>query len=74
MTGVVYSTIIDQASATSRLAYDPSGSSLFDALAVGQSYTDTITYEIFDGSFVFAEDDEYKVSAGARGVVLNVLK
>ena len=73
VTGVVYSTIIDQASATSRLAYDPSGSSLFDALAVGQSYTDTITYEIFDGSFVFAEDDEYKVSAGARGVVLNVL-
>ena len=71
--GVVYSTIIDQASATSRLVYDPSGSSLFNALAVGQSYTDSISYESFDGSYVFAEDDEYKVSVGARGTALNVL-
>ena len=71
--GVIYSTIIDPASATSRLIYDPSGSSLFDALAVGQSYTDTVIYEIFDGSYVFAEDDEYKVSVGARSSTLNVL-
>ena len=71
--GVIYSTIIDPASATSRLIYDPSGSSLFDALAVGQSHTDTVIYEIFDGSYVFAEDDEYKVSVGARSSTLNVL-
>ena len=55
------------------MVYDPSGSSQFDALAVGQSYTDSISYESFDGSYVFAEDDEYKVSVGARGVTLNVL-
>ena len=40
--GVIYSTILEQGSATSRLVYDPSGSSQFDALAVGQSYTDTV--------------------------------
>ena len=38
----------------------------FDALAVGQSYTDTVLYDVFDGSYLFAEDDEFKVSVRAR--------
>ena len=71
--GAIYSTILEQGSATSRLVYDPSGSSQFDALAVGQSYTDTVLYDVFDGSYLFAEDDEFKVSVRARSSTLNVL-
>ena len=71
--GVIYSTILEQGSKPP-VAWSMIQVGLqFDALAVGQSYTDTVLYDVFDGSYLFAEDDEFKVSVRARSSTLNVL-
>jgi len=65
----------------SRFTYDPRGSvagpgsSSFtlDGLAEGQSFADSFTYTLLDGSFLFANDDSYRVEADSNEVELRVL-
>jgi len=67
----------------STFQYDPRGSVFSEApggptftlqgLAAGQSYQDTFTYTLLDGSFLFANDDLYRVEADRGGIELLVL-
>jgi VCBS repeat-containing protein len=66
----------------SSVTYDPRGSVFngspvgtvftLDGLAEGQTFTDSWTYTMFDGSMVFANDDTFRVAADSSGVVLDV--
>jgi len=66
----------------STVIYDPRGSMFngspvgttftLDGLAKDQSFTDTWTYTMFDGSMVFANDDMFRVEADSAAVTLNV--
>jgi VCBS repeat-containing protein len=66
----------------STVAYDPRGSVFngspvgtvftLDGLAEGQTFTDSWTYTMFDGSMVFANDDTFRVAADSSGVALEV--
>ncbi len=55
------------------LTYDPSVSAFLDGLAVGQTWTDTVKYVAMDGSFIFANDDFFLVTADGENFTLNVL-
>ncbi len=66
----------------STVTYDPRGSVFngspvgtvftLDGLAEGQTFTDSWTYTMFDGSMVFANDDAFRVAADSNGVALDV--
>lgn len=68
---------------TSTFTYDPRGSlSSLDpsdltftlqGLAVGQTYDDSIAYTVLDGSFLFANDDIYRIEADRSAIELKVL-
>lgn len=53
----------------------PSGGPAFtlQGLAQGQTYTDTFTYTLLDGSFLFANDDIFRIEADRTGIELPVL-
>lgn len=55
------------------LVFDPTSSALFNELAVGQSLTDRVDVAFLDSSFVFANDDEFKVAADGADYELDVL-
>lgn len=67
----------------STFQYDPSASVFSDlpggptltlqGLAEGESYDDTYTYTMLDGSFLFANDDVYRVEADRSDIELLVL-
>ncbi len=67
----------------SNFQYDPTGSVFpgptggpaftLQGLAQGQTYTDSFTYTLLDGSFLFANDDIYRVEADRSAIELNVL-
>lgn len=67
----------------STFQYDPSASVFSDlpggpsltlqGLAEGETYDDTFTYTMLDGSFLFANDDIYRVEADRTDVELLVL-
>lgn len=42
-------------------------------LAVGQSYSDSFTYSVLDGSYLFANDDIYRIEADRSAIELRVL-
>lgn len=53
--------------------YDPATSTFLNGLAVGQTAMDEVPYTVMDGSFVFANDDRFKVAADGAGYQLAVL-
>ena len=63
--------------------YDPTGSVFSDSpggptftlqgLAAGQTYTDTFTYTLLDGSYLFANNDIYRIEADRSNIELRVL-
>jgi hypothetical protein len=55
------------------LTYDPTGSDFLDGLGQGQSFLDSFTYTVWDGSFIFANDDLFKVQADGTDFLLEVL-
>ncbi|WP_193211276.1 Ig-like domain-containing protein [Luteolibacter marinus] len=67
----------------STFLYDPRGSVFSDSpggptftlqgLAEGQTYLDTFTYTLLDGSFLFANDDIYRIAADRENIELKVL-
>lgn len=67
----------------SSFQYDPRGSVFpgptggpaftLQGLAQGQTYNDTFTYTLLDGSFLFANDDIYRIEADRSAIELSVL-
>ncbi|WP_035610772.1 Ig-like domain-containing protein [Haloferula sp. BvORR071] len=67
----------------STFQYDPRGSIFpgptggpaftLQGLAQGQTYNDTFTYTLLDGSFLFANDDIYRIEADRSAIELRVL-
>jgi len=67
----------------STFAYDPRGSVFpgatggpaftLQGLAEGQEYFDTFTYTLLDGSFLFANDDIFRIEADRTDIELKVL-
>ncbi len=71
----------------STLTYDPRGSVFsfvgpspshtpaftLDGLAQGQTYTDSYTYTMMDGSMIFANDDLYRIEVDRGSIELKVL-
>jgi VCBS repeat-containing protein len=67
----------------STFQYDPRGSVFpgptggpaftLQGLAQGQTYADTFTYTLLDGSFLFANDDTYRIEADRGTIELRVL-
>lgn len=55
------------------LVYDPSGSEHFNSFAVGYSETELVPYTVTDGSFIFANDDLFKVEADGSSFELAVM-
>jgi VCBS repeat-containing protein len=55
------------------LTYDPTKSVFLDGLGPGQSTNDTFSYTVMDGSFVFANNDFFKVVADGSGFTLDLL-
>ena len=55
------------------VTYDPTQSAYLNGLAQGQTFLDTFSYTVMDGSFVFASDDLFKVQADGSGFGLDVL-
>ncbi len=55
------------------VTYDPTVSSQLDSLPVGGFFVDTFDYVVTDNSFVFANNDLFKVAADGAGFVLDVL-
>ena len=55
------------------LTYDPRVSSFLNGLAHTQSYVDTFEYTVIDGSFIFANDDLFKVAGDGAAYSLSVL-
>jgi len=45
------------------LTYDPSQSAFLNGLGPGQTNIDIFSYIVMDGSFIFANDDFFKVVA-----------
>ncbi len=67
----------------STFEYDPTASVFSDTpddpaftlqgLAEGQTYVDTFTYTLLDGSFLFANDDIFRIEADRSNIELRVL-
>jgi VCBS repeat-containing protein len=55
------------------VAYNPSTSVYLEGLAVGQTATDAVPYTLVDGSFVFANQDYFRVLANSSNLVLDVM-
>jgi hypothetical protein len=55
------------------LKYNPTFSSFLNGLGPGQTYVDSFQYAMMDGSFIFANDDVYKVAADGADYRFNVL-
>lgn len=53
--------------------YNPTESAFLKGLAAGQTFGDEVAYMMMDGSFVFANQDVFKVRANGSNVVLEVL-
>ncbi|MFM8358582.1 MAG: Ig-like domain-containing protein [Verrucomicrobiota bacterium] len=51
---------------TDFFTYDPTSSAYLQGLAVGQTATESVPTTTMDGSFVFANDDEFQVAADDR--------
>jgi VCBS repeat-containing protein len=56
-----------------QFAYDPTQSSFLNGLAQGQTVQDTYVYTVMDGSFIFANDDLFKVEADSQTNQLSLL-
>lgn len=55
------------------LIYDPRQSAFLNGLAQGQTFVDSYRYTVADGSFLFANDDLFRVRADGANFVLGVL-
>ncbi|MBI2929819.1 MAG: tandem-95 repeat protein [Verrucomicrobia bacterium] len=55
------------------LKYNPTFSSFLNGLGPGQTYVDSFQYAMMDGSFIFANDDVFKVAADGADYRFNVL-
>jgi VCBS repeat-containing protein len=55
------------------LTYDPTNSIFLNGLAESVLHTDRYDHVVYDGSFLFAEDDLFKVDLNESNVVLDVL-
>lgn len=58
---------------TEEAFYDPTVSAFLNELADWQSHTDQFSYTVTDGSFFFANDDEFRIAAGSSNQVLDLL-
>ena len=67
VTGVHYSITGNQ------ITYNPTNSTFLDGLGQGETFNDKFRYTVMDGSFIFANDDLFKVEADGAGFDLNVL-
>ncbi|VGO20755.1 Ig-like domain-containing protein [Pontiella sulfatireligans] len=53
--------------------YDPSGSAFLDGIPSNTTWVDTFEYTLTDQSFIFANDDLFRVEADSAGVELSVM-